>query len=189
MYEGIICPPGHYKVKQSIFEEQCDNAGLPCPEGMKCYCQPCIKSFEVDVLQWEGEQVAGYVSENGTDSWLQAGCDKMSLCGTVKQTKSVTFRVYDHVEREGAIVTAIMHVGRASFELPVRQVKGLNYVYEFSFSDNKLGVGILEVYVNDKQIPESPFRVQVIPRDCDFDFPGQGKSPVSSCFAGFDRLF
>lgn len=108
------------------------------------------------------------------------GCDKMSLCGSVKQTKHVTFRAYDNREREGAKVTAVMHVGKQSLSLPVSKVANESFAYEFSFTDNKLGVGILEVYFNGKQIPESPFRVEVVPRDCAKDYPGKGMVPVSA---------
>ena len=100
-------------------------------------------------------------------------------CGSVQQTKTGTFLIYDNRERDDAEVAAVMHVGQTSFELPVTPIANMSYVYEFQYRENQLGVAILEVYVDGLQIPESPFRVEVVPRDCNVDFPGQGKEPVS----------
>jgi len=138
---------------------------------MSCYCQPCIKAFEVDVFEWNHDDV------NSNETSFTSGCDKMSLCGTLQQTKEVTFLVRDNVQRDDAEVSAKMHMGQDSFALPVVRGEGA-YTYAFSFSDDHLGVGILEVYINGEQIPESPFRVQVIERDCQSEFPGNGKTAV-----------
>lgn len=43
------------------------------------------------------------------------------------------------------------------------------YMYEFNVTGNKVGILIMEVIVDDEQIPESPLRVEVIPRDCRAD--------------------
>lgn len=102
----------------------------------------------------------------------------MSLCGTVQQTKGGIFRIVDNRERDDAVVTAVMHVGQTSYNMEVSQSVNSSYVYEFTFASNNIGVGILEVYVDDVQIPESPFRVQVVERQCELDFPGQGKVAV-----------
>jgi hypothetical protein len=105
------------------------------------------------------------------------GCDKMSLCGTVEQTKEIVFHAFDNRHRDNATVTALMHLSREEKYLPVRQVEP--FLYEFSFSSSERDVEILEVFVNGIHIPESPFRVQVISRDCDVDFPSQGMVAVS----------
>jgi len=162
-------------VKKSEFEKQCDYIGLSCPEGYTCYCKPCIKAFEVDVVQWSG---TGELQEEEGSLGQYKGCGKMSMCGSVEQTRVGVFRAFDNRERDDVTVSAIMHVGQETYELPVTQVGNQSFVYEFTFSDEYVGVGILEVYVDDVQIPESPFRVQVVPRDCDVDFPGKGKVPV-----------
>jgi hypothetical protein len=71
-YEGIECPAGHYKVSKALFEHQCDDAGLPCPEGYLCYCRPCIEAYEMDIFPWDME-TQGEVPED------HPRCDKMSL--------------------------------------------------------------------------------------------------------------
>lgn len=161
-------------MKKSHFDHQCDDLGLPCPDGYKCYCKPCIKAFEVDVLQWDE------TDDIQVDSGRPTGCDKMVLCGTVQQTKEAVFRVYDNRERDDAEVSAVMHVGQSSHVLPVKKLENESYAYEFSYTDDQLGVAILEVYVDEEQIPESPFRVQIVDRDCEVDFPGKGKQSVCS---------
>lgn len=174
MYDGIICPEGHYRVPKKAFESQCDLVGSPCPEGYTCYCKPCIKAFEVDVLQWNEEDDA-----DGNHSLSKReGCDKMVMCGTVEQTRTSVFRIYDNRDRDGAVVTATMHIDHTSTELDVSRVGNESYVYEFTFTDSKVGVGILEIYFDNVQIPESPFRVQVIKRNCELEYPGKGKVAV-----------
>ena len=102
----------------------------------------------------------------------------MSVCGTVEQTRDIVFRIIDNRERDGAKIDVLMHIGQESRYLPVKKVREENYTYEFGFSHEQRGVGILEVFVDDQQIPESPFRVDVIERECDKDYPGQGKVSV-----------
>lgn len=176
LYDGIICPEGHYKVKETDFDQQCDSIGLPCPDGHKCYCKPCIKAFEVDVVQLDDDEENSLLTSG--DELHRSGCNKMALCGSVKQTKIVKFRAFDNREREGAKVTAVMHVGQTSIPLPVSRTENQSFAYDFTFSDKNLGVGILEVAVNGEKIPESPFRVEVLPRDCGQDYPGEGKTAV-----------
>jgi hypothetical protein len=87
--------------------------------------------------------------------------------GTVEQTKEVTFHAYDNLERVDATVTALMHFGQESKYLPVTRILGERfYEYEFSYSNNMIGVSILEVYIDGVQIPESPFRVEVTELEC-----------------------
>lgn len=51
--------------------------------------------------------------------------------------------------------------------------KADEYTYEVTWTENNRGVGILEIFFDDKQIPQSPIRVQVVDRQCDIDYPGQ----------------
>jgi hypothetical protein len=174
LYEGITCPEGHYKVGESDFEKLCESAGQPCPEGYSCYCQPCIKTFEVNVFPWENGGIQGSFDLN-----RDTGCDKMDVCGTVEQRKEILFHAFDSRQRGNATVTALAHLGDEQRDLPVRQVEP--FMYEFGFSHTERGIAILEVYFDGIQIPESPFQVQVEARDCDPDFPGQSRIPVSAC--------
>jgi hypothetical protein len=128
----------------------------------------------VSVFPWDIKNDTQSTQEFMRDS----GCDKMSLCATVEQTKEIVFHAVDNRQRDNATVTALMHLSRGEeIYLSVRQVEP--FLYEFSFSSYERGVEILEVFVNGIQIPESPVRVQVISRDCDVDFPSQGMVEVS----------
>lgn len=104
------------------------------------------------------------------------GCSKMSLCGLVEQTRPITFQAYDNIKRINADVKVVMHVADRTEEIEVTKVNG-TWAYQFSWSENSVGVGIMEVFVDGKQIPESPFRVQVIERNCDIEYQGQSKIP------------
>ena len=74
-YDGLTCPEGHYKIPEDQFATNCDDKGLPCPEGFTCYCQPCVKAYEVDVFPWS-------INNEETDSSSENHnrCDKVSLC-------------------------------------------------------------------------------------------------------------
>jgi hypothetical protein len=127
----------------------------------------------VSVFPWDSK----YDTQSTQEFMRDNGCDKMSLCATVEQTKEIVFHAVDNRQRDNATVTALMHLSREEIYLSVRQVEP--FLYEFSFSSYERGVEILEVFVNGIQIPESPVRVQVISRDCDVDFPSQGMVEVS----------
>ena len=74
-------------------------------------------------------------------------------------------------------MTVLVRLGQEELHLDVRKVEP--FLYEFGFSHNELGVAILEVYVDGIQIPESPVRVEIVSRDCEAEYPGEGKVPVS----------
>ena len=110
-----------------------------------------MKAFEVDVYPYE-DGSDYFHDANYTDEEV-LGCEKMSLCGVVEQTKPIKFRVYDNKEREGAEVRAVIHIGDETKDLEVTQVNNSS-MYEFSWTHNMLGVGVMEVYIDDEQIPE-----------------------------------
>lgn len=141
-----------------MFDNQCDNTGIPCPEGLSCFCRPCVKAFEVDLVHWDAAK-----KDDGGDVDVE-GCEKMSVCGTIQQKKTITFRAIDNRKRNNATLSAFVYIGQQSYYLNVTKVAP--FEYEFSFSDSNRGTAILEVYVDDVQIPESPFRVDIVPRDC-----------------------
>ena len=114
----------------------------------------------------------------------------MSLCGLVQQQKTIIFRACDNKERENAVVHAVMHVGKQSEDLDIKLVNDTKFCYEITWSHNELGVGILEVFFDNEQIPQSPVRVQVTERDCKAEFQGQGKEANSNgdCVCGKSNI-
>ena len=91
----------------------------------------------------------------------------MSLCGEVEQNSELVFYADDNLSRANATVTALVHFGQESSFLDVHRVSGTPYQYYFKFSHRKRGVAILEVFFDGVQIPESPFRIGVIEKECD----------------------
>eukprot|EP00526_Cylindrotheca_closterium_P008173 CAMPEP_0113660222 /NCGR_PEP_ID=MMETSP0017_2-20120614/32780_1 /TAXON_ID=2856 /ORGANISM="Cylindrotheca closterium" /LENGTH=836 /DNA_ID=CAMNT_0000574833 /DNA_START=650 /DNA_END=3157 /DNA_ORIENTATION=+ /assembly_acc=CAM_ASM_000147 len=168
-YNGIICPDGYYKVSEDIFETQCQAKSLSCPEGYYCYCQPCIQAFDVSVFPWNSQEDAS--SEFNQDS----GCHKMSVCGVVQQQKTAVFRAFDNLQRANATMVVKSHVGDLIEEIPASQVEP--FLYEFEFSQMNRGIGVLEIFINGEQIPESPIQVEVVNRDCEAAYPGKNRVP------------
>jgi hypothetical protein len=147
-----------------------------CPADSVDVRDVCVSTseFEVSVFPWMINNVDVFdASENITG---YTGCEKMSLCGTVEQTKEILFYAFDNRLRDNATVTALMHLGREERYLPITQVEP--YLYEFGFSHGEIGVAIVELFFDGVQIPASPVRVEVASRDCNTDFPGERKIPV-----------
>lgn len=147
MYDGIDCPDDHYKIPEDEFAESCAKQGLTCGEGFECYCKPCIKAFEVNIYE---------KGDGGNDKNLTfdgEGCSKMSVCGDVEQTHFVTFRAIDNLERVDAEVTARVHLGQTTQEMEVTKVPGKEFTYEFGFSQNEIGVAVMEIFFDGEQIP------------------------------------
>ena len=90
----------------------------------------------------------------------------MSLCGVVEQTHTLNFHIHDNLDRDNATVTALVHFGQESRSLEVTSTPNEAHAYDFVFSQNQRGVAILEIAVNGVQVPESPWRVEVIERVC-----------------------
>lgn len=170
-YDNIQCPKGFYKKRPKIFDKSCSKIGLSCREGWDCYCSPCTEAQEVAVYPF---------FKNG--HWLEdadeEGCDKMSVCGRVQQTKSMTFRADDKLIRKGAKMEVAMHIGGRTENVPVSNVS--NFTYQFNWTSSQRGVGVMEIKLDGVQIPSSPLRVMVIERDCDEDFPGQNREPSTT---------
>lgn len=167
LYDSIRCPENHYKLSEADFELSCAVAGLECKPGYECYCRPCVEAFEVDVYQYFPE-IVDASSNADVFGRTYAGCDKMTLCGSGEQLQPIIVRVVDNQERENATFTAKLHLGRDSFDIEVYHIA--NFTHEMVFSGVEVGVGILEVSINGNQIPESPVRIEVLPRNCGEEF-------------------
>jgi ABC-type phosphate/phosphonate transport system substrate-binding protein len=185
LYEDIHCPTGHYKVTREEFQISCALKGLDCKEGYECFCQPCIAAFEVDVYQYHNDDAT---DNDETILEKQKGCSKMTLCGTVQQRHRMVFHVVDNRERENPQIDVVMHIRDTDVHLNATRLDP--YVYEIAWSEEQVGVGIMEIFFDGEQIPESPLRVQVIQRDCNADFGDRGLTPSSdgTCVCGENTL-
>lgn len=177
LYEDVDCPDGFFKLSEKEFFNSCQDRGLDC-KGRVCFCNPCVKAFEVDVYQiFNG-------SDNATSTDQNKGCEKMSICGQIEQTKTIVLRVVDNSKRDDVNVEAWMHDDRLTEQVEITSVQSEPYSYEIRWSNNFVEVGVLEIYFDKVQISESPIRIQVEPRDCQIDFPGQSLS-----YYGINDLF
>lgn len=157
LYKAIVCPPGHFKKKQEDVESGCAQAGLECSESHQCVCNPCQKAFDVDIFPAQG-------SDNNAST---TGCPKMSLCGGMEQRELVTFRAIDNKKRAGAVMNVTVREGSLQPKLIPVQGDPFTNEYSFSIAAQRVGILIMEVYVDGQQVPESPLRVQVSERQCD----------------------
>uniref|UniRef100_A0A7S3LHW5 guanylate cyclase n=1 Tax=Amphora coffeiformis TaxID=265554 RepID=A0A7S3LHW5_9STRA len=174
LYEDIRCPEGQYKVTKDEFENSCEMKGIECKPGYTCYCQPCVKAFEVAVFQTSDDRL----SSNETSD--EDGCDKMSLCGITEQTKDIHFEIIDNRKREDPIIDVTMYLDRDTLALDVEPHPTIPYRYQFSWKHDQTQIGIMNVFFDGEQIPQSPVRVQVLPRQCEIDFPGEKRSATES---------
>lgn len=181
LYEDIECPDHFYKVERENFDRTCEMRGMPCKEGYKCFCHPCIKAFEVDVFQYIDELHADrthHVTDLSKETINQIHCEKMSMCGEIEQTKEVVFRAIDNLKRVNPEITVIVHLDHESILLDVQEVEPFTYGFNFTYGYE--GVEILEIFFNGVQIPESPLRLKVVQRDCEVDFPGHHYTTTDS---------
>jgi guanylate cyclase len=190
LYKSIECPVGYYKLIWNEYEASCADAGLACKQGYECFCKPCV--LEVEVYQYiEDDPTSNNTNNtndtnntNNTNNTNDSGCEKMSLCGSVEQTKDITFRVNDNKQRDEVTVTVAMHLGQEIVAIPVNKVAP--WTYEFHWAGDEIGEGILEIGIDGEEIPESPIRVEVVERQCELDYPGHNRvaSEDGRCVCG-----
>eukprot|EP00977_Amphora_coffeiformis_P000932 scaffold200_cov173-Amphora_coffeaeformis.AAC.4 len=173
LYEDIRCPSGQYKLTEEEFEKSCEIKGLECPHGYQCYCKPCIKAYEVAVFQSTEDRLANNITGS------EDGCDKMSLCGIVEQTKKIHFEIVDNRKREDPVVEVDIHLDFTTVHMDVAPVPDKAYTYELVWSHDYAQIGIMNIFFDSEQIPQSPVRIQVVERRCDLDFPGQKRTATA----------
>ena len=169
LFDAVACPRGHYKKSPYDVVNGCEAAGKPCGDGFQCLCKPCVKAFEINVFL------------RGKDT--EEACDKFSVCGQLEQGQELVFLATDNEKRDEMELTVKMHAGKVVQNIMTEKVlpeeiikddsvskfvksQATKYTHEFKVASNKVGVMMIEVLANGKQIPESPFRIMVEPRDC-----------------------
>ena len=156
--DAVICPPGHFRRQEDEVLNGCANVGLDCGD-FQCLCKPCVEAFDVDVRPVEElNQVDGFTG----------ACPKFAICGTVEQSKNITFQAVDNKGRTDPGIRVRVLEGASEEELDVVKERVSNFTYEFTFDARRsqTGIVIFEVYADGTQIPESPFRLEVTERQC-----------------------
>ena len=164
IYDAIVCPPGHFKKSEYEVINSCINMGLGCKEGYQCVCKPCVKAFDVDIF---ANPVSASLSQHFSG---RTGCDKFAICGSVQQTKTIQFAAVDNKKRDNLNLVVRLHEGSTPRDIKGVLVPDSNYTYVFSLETNRVGVVVMQIFADNQQIPESPLRVSVVPRDCALDY-------------------
>ena len=177
LYDSIVCPPGHFKQTQAIFDSACAMQNLTCPEGKQCTCRPCFQAEEIEVAP-----IAEYRPG--------VGCPKMSICATIPQTKIIQLLAVDNRQREDLQLSVRLLDSTTTSEVAITSMPGKNHTYQFEVSAQQLGVVVLEILANGAQIPSSPLRIQITARDCTTEFPGAFRvaSADGACVCDFDTF-
>ncbi|CAE8627347.1 unnamed protein product, partial [Polarella glacialis] len=151
-YAHIVCPAGHYKLPDAELAASCSRNGLKCDSEFSCVCKPCAQAFEVQVLP-----KSGYSSP--------IGCAKMDICGRVEQGTPLEYVIRDNRRGGEAIITYTL---RAQGEMirGVAQQQGSSTEFLVTLPTQIQGSHLLEIFMNGRQISESPLIVQVDPRNC-----------------------
>ena len=180
--DAVTCPYGHFVRSTSEIVQQCNVSALPC-YGRDCICSPCVEAYEVDffpVEEEEEESSFGSTTDDGIG--VGSGCSKFSVCGQVQQSHTLTFRAIDnrYKERPDSTMTGAFLLPDES-ELPFNFTKrtiantassSTNHSYfEFHFFATNMNEGqkTIKIRINNQEIPESPFRINVVKRDCAAD--------------------
>ena len=158
IYDAIVCPPGHFLRPQADVERGCADINLDCG-GHQCICKPCVPGFDVDIVP---------LNDENRNVNVPRACPKFSICGSVEQSKTISFIATDNKKRPNVTLGVTLLEGSTEKDLVVSTVENTSYSYSFEYSalGSRTGVVIFEVYTNGEQIPESPFRLQVFRRRC-----------------------
>lgn len=189
--DAVVCPEGHFKRSSADIDNGCADLGMDCL-GYTCLCKPCVLSYDVDFIPWK--------SERGQDKSLvpqdvpqDHGCAKFAYCGAVEQGGSITFQATDNKRRRNIMFEAKVLVGDEQEVYPMWPVGDFVYQFEFDATHRHNGALIIEVFAGEHPIPESPFRFEVIPRDCALDTGDDLREPNTHgqcvCESGSVEMF
>jgi ABC-type phosphate/phosphonate transport system substrate-binding protein len=169
--DAVVCPPEHFKRSEDEIVRGCEMAGLDC-YGFQCLCSPCVKLYDVAFfpVYTDTEAEEGESSAMNTD-----GCSKFSICEQVQQQDTITFGLVDRKKRFNSTFWANVLVGDSDdgqdYMMTTTPESTEEYVYrQFTLDATGQTVGtiIVQVFVDESQIPESPFRVRIVQRECDY---------------------
>ncbi len=112
----------------------------------------------------------------------------MDICGTTEQLSPHSFTLVDNLQRDNAKFTVRYFQIDRTDEIKVSSSG--NFTYEFEVTSSQRGIAILEILVDNKQISESPLRVQVLSRNCEEEFNDSGliADIDGNCICGTGKL-
>lgn len=104
----------------------------------------------------------------------------------LNRTRTIHFEIVDNRKRKDPLVEVDIHLDFETVHIEVQPHPTQKYTYELTWSHDYSQIGILNIFFDGEQIPQSPVRVQVVERRCDLDFPGQKRTAAAdgSCNCG-----
>lgn len=156
--DAVVCPDKHFKRPSDEMEHVCASLGLEC-YGFQCLCQPCLPEFDVDLF---------HVSSESDPLDSGKSCRKLERCASIEQRKTLLFRAVDN-NQSNATFSATVYIGSeiANYLLTQENIDGV-IVNRLAIDTTEFLVGpyVVEIFFDDTPIPESPFRFEVLARDC-----------------------
>ena len=173
LWDSITCPAGYFKLAKDVVEGACAAQGRKCREleaetnarkPYQCVCRPCKKSFEVEV-----QPLNSSARREDRDAAPNAGCAKMTVCGTTYQAQPLVFKVTDNRARAPVDFKLTYRVRdfKKSDDKALQVLQGFrmpeisDFTYGIRVVVESEGLALFEIYVNNEQISESPLFVRV----------------------------
>jgi len=176
IYESIRCPAGSFKKTKRDVDTGCSDAGLPCPNGMACLCNPCTKA-----------EILELTSTVKSLEPVTKNCSSMSVCATLDQNADVFFTLKDNKGRIDLNLSWVLHsrvletqkIQTTKFVTSGKIVRNVTYwqetgkstVYHFQVSSQFVGLHILEIRLGERSDDQavtliSPIYIEVMPTKC-----------------------
>mmetsp|Transcript_51963 Transcript_51963/g.108521 ORF Transcript_51963/g.108521 Transcript_51963/m.108521 type:complete len:1378 (-) Transcript_51963:103-4236(-) len=175
VYQAISCPSGHFKKSQAQVFTECSRLGLQCPSpagvNLTCICSPCYKANAVELYPPVRSAliVGSGVRADGNSTLEVPACQKMETCFQANQNQPITLALIDNMQRR--VINASY---RLRTTVPLSGVAVANGsapgVYTLTFQTAQVGMQLLLIFVDGVEIINSPYLVDIIPRDCEKDY-------------------
>jgi hypothetical protein len=171
VFDAIRCPEGYYRRERDDVLSACTRAGLPCPPGKECLCQPCRKAEAVEILP---NRSATLVTPDMDAEYNVAdamNCERMQFCTLVEQGEEATFEVVDnrYAVRGAVEVTYVLHDSGATLSAVNLLEKAATIEpgrYQFSLQTPLRGSHVVEVFMDGEDTDNSPFIFAVKGKTC-----------------------
>eukprot|EP00277_Geminigera_cryophila_P031941 CAMPEP_0173063384 /NCGR_PEP_ID=MMETSP1102-20130122/4355_1 /TAXON_ID=49646 /ORGANISM="Geminigera sp., Strain Caron Lab Isolate" /LENGTH=657 /DNA_ID=CAMNT_0013930183 /DNA_START=160 /DNA_END=2132 /DNA_ORIENTATION=+ len=179
MWEGISCPEGMFKLSRSEVKSGCADQGQVCTDTYTCLCRPCKRAKEVEIMPLEDTAQRAWalnasassqdLRRQSSSSSYVGGCEKMEVCGKIRQKDVLVYRLADNRLRGQMALTWKLREGAATREgvgAAIEDAGAFNAKYSLSVSSTVVGVHILQIMFDGKQVPASPILLEVDPALC-----------------------
>jgi hypothetical protein len=181
-YEGIVCPPGAYRLSREEVAAGCAARGVACAAGggpppqPTCLCKPCRAADELEIRHAPPPPPAAAAAAGAAAAAAERVCGKMEVCATAQQGAAAALRVVDNRGRPAGALNVTYRLrapsplaGAAAPESAGGGGGGggaAAAAYAFAVATAERGVHVLEVFEGGRQLPNSPVLLAVVERDC-----------------------